>query len=106
MSSDYELKEGEFGTPNMILRFGDVDRDGNEDLLLSAKNKLTKQVHSLLFRSEVCSYELYSQLGNFNDDFRREDCRHFSSKNFEEQVGEMSKVDTYTSTFFDFGEYG
>jgi hypothetical protein len=90
----------------MILRFGDIDRDGNEDLLLSAKNKETKEVHTLLFRSQVCSNNFYGELGSFSGNFRREDCRYFSSKDFADQVDTMSKVNSYTSSFFDFGEYG
>jgi hypothetical protein len=73
----YELKEGDYGVSNLIMRLGDLDRDGHEDLLISAKNKKTGLVNTLLYKNEICSQSFYKELGTFTEHFTREHCRVF-----------------------------
>lgn len=106
MSGEYELREGDFGVSNEILRFADMDKDGYQDLMITAKNKSTKKMNTILFKNIGCSKDFYKGLGKFNSDFDREDCRTFDSKGFSGKIDALSSVDAYTASFFDFGEYG
>lgn len=72
----YELREGEFGVPNKILRFADMDKDGHQDLMITARNKKTKKSNTLLFKNVACSKDFYKNLGKFKN-FARNDCRTF-----------------------------
>jgi hypothetical protein len=100
------MREGDFGISNKIIRFGDMNKDGHQDMMLTAKHKKSKKVHTLLLKNNPCSRSFYKELGKFNGYFKRGDCRVFELDPYSSKMEDVSKVHSYTASFFDFGEYG
>lgn len=92
--------------PSLIPRFADVDKNGHEDLLITAAKKGTGVSTTLVFANIECPVDLYSALSTGVDNFKKEDCRSFSIKPFEQLVTSVASTNAMTASFFDFGEHG
>lgn len=92
--------------PSLIPRFGDVDKNGHEDLIITAAKKGTSVSTTLIFTNIECPQELYSAVSSGTENFKKEDCRSFSIKPFQNLVESVASVNAMTASFFDFGEHG
>lgn len=99
--SRYQLRKGISPFNSDILRFGDVDKDGFDDLLVTLEDKDSRKKHAFLFKSEECDEDLAKDLG-----VEKEICRFFNLKPFEEDSKYLREANSFMTTFFDFGEFG
>lgn len=100
----YQLREGISAFNSDILRFGDVDKDGYEDMMVTLEDKDSRKKHAFLFKSDECGEEMIKQFGI--KDTQWGGCRYFNLEPFEQYFKELNEADSFMTTYFDFGEYG
>ena len=113
MDGNYAFEKDASNSPfeALILRFADVNKDGQEDMLITVKDKSTKTKTTVLFQNMNCedvdTLELSKAL---EDDFdkvkHKKSCRYFAEYPFKKLFKEVNKEASYVTAFFDYGELG
>ena len=75
MSGQYELRDGEYGTPNKIIRFADMEEDGHQDMMITGYHKSSGKSHTLILQNSPCSSSFYDDLGGKFNSFSLSNCR-------------------------------
>ena len=90
-----------------VLRFGDLDIDGYEDLIVQLSDKGQSNSYSYFLRSTSCDNDTYNAIVGAGGKFSSQsDCRQFKDQQFDGHFSFLTKIDSYVSAPFDFGETG
>lgn len=100
------MREGISTFNSDILRFGDLDKDGFDDLMVTLEQKDTRKKHLFLYKSEECSEELINEMKIELKEDEEFVCRYFNPDPLNDASSLMRDPDSFMTTHFDFGEYG
>lgn len=109
----YSDKKKQFINP--VLRFGDLDLDGNRDFIVNVRKRegeYEDKPFLMAFKNLGCPDDLVNSLKNENSEFKPENCRYFESSKytsndqFKNNFKEISSKISILTSFFDWGEMG
>ena len=97
---------------NSIVRFGDLDKSGHEDLILTIKNRKEKRYEAHFFSNVPCDPDFDDS--TLPDVMKKtfETIKHYAScvifyeDPFKDLFSKLIEHETFVTAFFDFGEFG